>query len=206
MARKQGQVIEAFKGLHFETEIRLDKNTGIFSALLPPGHEPIVDKTLDVVRVELKKFNKTYESPGGWRRMIYVKFDAPEVDGGSGSHRVARFISFSPAVMSLGFAFFEERESNPLGKRICREWRTPERIEEERERGWKVDEDRGRDEAWALDREPDGSVIIMPWTPEREAALLEIQHALGVLGNKLSTLLRRPELAAGMLPQLGSGE
>lgn len=215
--KKHGSVIEKFKGLHFESEIRFHKATGQFTAELPPGHDELKFDTLAKVQEGLKKFNKTYESPGGWRRMLYVSFTFSKPKGnrtrryGGGTHSVGDFVSFETQDMGLGFDIFEERENNPPGKRICRRYLSPKELAEERSSwGAPREENRGKDETWALGRgegseDEDGSVMIMPWTAEREAALCEIQKAMGGLAAKLLTVLKRPELVSGMLPMLTSG-
>lgn len=214
MLKKRGAVIEKFKGLHFETEIRFDKSTGKFSAELPPGHDAMSFDTLAAIQSELKKFNKSYESAGGWIRMLYVSFSFSQPKHaharryGGGNHSVGNFVSYETADMALGFDIFEEREHNPKGKRICRRYYSPKELAERRSSwGSPPEEDRGKDEAWALGRgdDEDSHVMIMPWTAEREAALREIQKAMGGLAAKLKTVLQRPELVSGMLPMLTSG-
>lgn len=211
--KKRGAVIEKFKGLHFETEIRFDKSDGSFTAELPPGHKPLLFDTLAKVQAGLKAFNKTYESPGGWRRMLYVSFrhSGPKQNRsrrfGGGNHSVGNFVSYETQDMELGYDIFEERENNPPGKRICRRYLSPKDLAE-RTAQWGVarEENRGEDESWSLGKGDDSNVIVMPWTEEREAALREIQKAIGSLATKLRSVLERPELVSGMLPMLTSGE
>lgn len=207
MTRKPGKVLEKYEGLHFETEIRFDKSDGEFSAELPPGHEPVKSKVLKEVRDALVNFNRTYQSPGGWKKMIYIRFSSEEPRGGSNSH-VGHAISFSSQEMSLGWCIFEERENNPPGKRICREYKTPAERKEDREFFGKDSADRGRDETWALKPDDHGGekTYVLDWTQEREDVLNDIQKAMSVLGTKLSKVLERPELASGTLPLLSAGD
>lgn len=186
--RQKGAVIEKTAFKNFTTEIRFDKDSGLFTAQMPVGMKPLSSPNLNELRRTLRDQLTEYKPPGRWEKRIYVHLDS----GGPCTEKAFytwsnRAVSCTPQKLELGFDTFEQyvmdvpRED---GKISIREYR------EEREEGVG-----GRWGSEYIGELVDASNYqSIPWSKESEDSLREIQLAMEKLGKRLEEIVASPTL------------